>query len=116
MGKTGLLGAFEEIVLLALVRGGDEAYGVSVRRDIEERSGRSVAMGAVYATLDRLEEKGYAVSRVGDASESRRGRPRRYYIILPEGLKALTQCREVRGNMWEGIELPSPSGQAAKTK
>ena len=106
MGKTGLLGAFEETVLLALVRGGDDAYGVSVRREIEERSGRQVTMGAVYATLDRMEEKGYAKSRVGDASEARRGRPRRYYQILPDGLEALAQCQEVRGNMWEGIQLP----------
>ena len=115
MGKTGLLGAFEETVLLALVRGGDEAYGVSVRREIEERSGRSVTIGAVYATLDRLEEKGYAVSRVADASEARRGRPRRYYKILPEGLEGPAQGRGVRGNMWEGIERPVVS-RVGRTK
>jgi len=75
VGKTGVLGAFEELVLLALLQQGKNAYGVSIRRELEERSGSDVTMGAVYATLDRLEDKGLVRPRPGEANESRRGRP-----------------------------------------
>lgn len=110
MGKTGALGAFEELVLLALVRLGPAAYSVSVRREIEERSGSEVSMGAVYATLDRLEEKGYASSRLGDGSRSESGRPRRFYAIEEAGVEALARSRSVRDRMWEGVEL-SPASE-----
>lgn len=105
MGKTGVLGAFEELVLLALLQQGKNAYGVSIRRELEERSGSDVTMGAVYATLDRLEDKGLVRPRPGEAKESRRGRPRRYYDILTDGVAALDQTRRVRNTMWQGIEL-----------
>lgn len=105
MGKTGVLGAFEELVLLALLQQGKSAYGVSIRRELEERSGSDVTIGAVYATLERLEDKGMVRPRAGEANESRRGRPRRYFDILPGGLAALEQTRLVRDNMWQGIDL-----------
>ena len=112
MGKTGVLGAFEELVLLALLQQGKTAYGVSIRRELEERSGSDVTMGAVYATLDRLEDKGMVRPRGvddggsgGETTESRRGRPRRYFDILPGGLEAREQTRRVRNTMWQGIEL-----------
>ena len=105
MGKTGVLGAFEELVLLALVQQGRDAYGVSIRRELEERTGSDVTMGAVYATLERLVDKGLVHPRTGESKESRRGRPRRYYDILKEGVAALDQTRRVRDTMWEGIEL-----------
>ncbi len=105
MGKTGVLGAFEELVLLALLQQGDQAYGVSIRRELQERTGTDVTMGAVYATLERLENKGLVRPRTGETKESRRGRPRRYYTILSEGIAALDQTRRVRETMWEGIEL-----------
>jgi len=106
VGKTGVLGAFEELVLLALLQQGKNAYGVSIRRELEERSGSDVTMGAVYATLDRLEDKGLVRPRSEKAKESRRGRPRRYYDIVPNGVAALDQTRRVRDTMWRGIELP----------
>ena len=105
MGKTGVLGAFEELVLLALLQQGKTAYGVSIRRELEERSGSDVTMGAVYATLERLEDKGLVRPRQGEAKESRRGRPLRYFNILPSGVAALEQTRRVRDTMWQGIEL-----------
>ncbi|HSR43465.1 MAG TPA: helix-turn-helix transcriptional regulator [Longimicrobiales bacterium] len=109
MGKTGALGAFEELVLLALLRLGETAYSVSVRREIEDRTGSEISMGAVYATLDRLEEKGYASSRLGDGSRSGSGRPRRFYAVEEEGREALARSREVRGRMWDGVEpFPAP--------
>ena len=109
VGKTGVLGAFEELVLLALLQQGEDAYGVSIRRELEERTGSDVTMGAVYATLERIEDKGLvrprAVGIRGETKESRRGRPRRYYDILQQGVDALDQTRRVRDTMWGGIEL-----------
>lgn len=105
LSKTGVLGAFEELILLALVHQGTNAYAVSIRRELAERSGSEVAMGAVYATLDRLEAKGLVCSRDGEPGEAGRGRPRRYYDIHPDGVAALEQTREVRATMWRGIDL-----------
>ena len=106
MGRDdGLLGAFEELVLLAVVRGQGDAYGMTVRREIEERSGRSVTIGAVYATLDRLEGKGLVSSRVGASDESRRGRARRHFRVLPAGVDALEATRVARDGLWDGVDL-----------
>jgi PadR family transcriptional regulator PadR len=105
MGRDGLLGAFEELVLLAVVRGRGEAYGMTVRREIEERSGRDVTIGAVYATLDRLEAKGLVESRLGSGHQTRRGRARRHFRVLPAGVEALELTRGARDGLWEGVEL-----------
>lgn len=106
MGRDdGLLGAFEELVLLAVARGQGDAYGMTVRREIEERSGRSVTIGAVYATLDRLEGKGFVTSRIGSGGESRRGRARRHFRILDAGIEALEATRGARDGLWDGLDL-----------
>ena len=105
MGKTGVLGAFEELVLLAVFHQGSVAYGVSVRRELEERTVSDVTMGAVSATLDRLEEKGLLVSRTGERTVSRRGRPRRYFALSPAGVAELERTRSVRDSMWAGADL-----------
>jgi len=110
LGKTGVMGAFEELVLLALIRQGEQAYAVSIRRELAERSGSDVAMGAVYATLDRLESKGMIAARDGEPGEAGRGRPRRYYDILPVGVEALEQTRSVRRSLWQGIDLEAEAG------
>ncbi len=107
MSKGTYLGTFEEIVLLALMQVGEGAYGMTIRRDIEDRSGRSVSIGAVYSTLDRLQTKGYVSSRLADPSTVRRGRARRYFKVDPAGAKALRRSREVVNSMWEGLE-PGP--------
>lgn len=107
MTKISYLGAFEEIVLLALIQVGEGAYGMTVRREIEERSGRSVSIGAVYATLDRLEKKGYVSSSLADPATVRRGRARRYFRIERAGEEALYRSREIVSSMWEGLE-PGP--------
>lgn len=106
MGKTGVLGAFEELVMLALIRQGDDAYGVSIRRDLVEQTGTEVTMGAVYATLDRLEQKRLIRVREDNAPEGRRGRPRRYFEILPAGIRDLARSQEVRETMWSGVDIP----------
>lgn len=103
MGQEGLLGSFEELVLLAVARKEDRAYGMTVRREIQERTGRDVAVGAVYATLERLVDKGLLKTWTADASQVRRGRARRYYRLLPDGARALQRAREVHLAMWEGL-------------
>jgi len=112
MTKDGLLGSFEEQVLLAVLHAGDEPYGMTIRREIEARTGRSVTIGAVYATLDRLEDKGLLDSWTGDPDDSRSGRARRYFRLEPAGEEALARSREVHSSMWEGIELDRAPGES----
>jgi len=104
MGDAALLGAFEELVLLALVHLDRESYGMALRREIARRSGRDVSIGAVYATLSRLEGKGYLETYLHDGGEDRGGQPRRMYRLLPVGADVLARTGEVRGNMWEGVD------------
>lgn len=115
LGKTGVLGAFEELVLLAVLHQGHEAYAVSIRRELADRLGSDVAMGAVYATLDRLDEKRLVAPREGDRAAAGPGRPRTYYDVLPDGLAALEQTRQVRKTMWQGIRLPASAGNRTIT-
>lgn len=110
MGKTGALGSFEEMVLLAVVQQGDDAYAVTIRREIAERSGSEVTMGSVYATLDRLETKGLVSSRTDAEPDGRRGRPRRYYRVTPAGATGLAETRRIRETMWSGIDPASLDG------
>lgn len=99
------MGEFEQLVLLAILRLGDDAYGMQVRTEIESRTGREVSYGAVYTTLDRLEQKGYVAWRMGEAAPVRGGRARKYFRVLPEGRAALRATQEVLRTMWEGVRL-----------
>ena len=105
-----VLGTFEQAVLLALVRPetplGKEAYGRAILKEVQTRLGRSVAAGAVYSTLDRLEQKGLVSSKVGEGTEVRAGRPRRYYAIEPAGVHALNEARDAVDRLWAGIRGP----------
>jgi DNA-binding PadR family transcriptional regulator len=103
MGKGEFLGEFEQLVLLALLRLGDDAYGMTVRREIEERAARAVSIGAVYATLDRLEEKGLARSYLGETSESRGGRAKKCFRITGAGARALERSQQAIRGMLEGL-------------
>ncbi len=103
MAKGDYLGEFEQLVLLALLRLGDGAYGMTVRREIEERTGREVAIGAVYATLDRLESKGLVTSSEAAGDAEREGRARRFFSVTAEGLRALRASREALTRMWQGL-------------
>ncbi len=104
MGTTSPLGDFEQLVLLAVLRLRQQAYGVGIRREIEQRTGRPVSRGAVYVTLDRLEEKGYLSSVRADEPAPRSGQARRYYRVEPEGLTALEAAHSALRNMWSGLE------------
>lgn len=107
MSDHSLLGTFEERVLLAVIHCRPDAYGMTIRREMEERMGRSVSLSAVYTTLERLKLKGYVETNDGDPSTARRGRARRYVALLPAGALALTHTREATERMWGGL---SPDG------
>lgn len=111
MAKGKFLGEFEQVVLLAVVRLGAEAYGARIRQEVEERTGRPVAVGAIYSTLDRLVAKGYLSARDGDASPDRGGRPKRYFRLQPAGVAALETSRRILDRMWDGVRLPGSAPQ-----
>ena len=104
MNKVTYVGELEQMVLLAVLRLGDEAYGMSVRREIGEHAGRRVARGAVYVTLDRLVKKGYLASHLADSTPERGGRAKRYFGLTDDGLSALRAAREALLGLWEGQE------------
>jgi PadR family transcriptional regulator len=101
-----VLGAFEQAVLLAIVRLRDEAYGRAILKEVQERLGRNVAAGAVHATLERLENKGLVGSRLGSGTPIRAGRPRRYYRLQPRGVRALNEARAAAETLWRGLKWP----------
>ena len=100
-----ILGEFEQLVLLALIRLGPEAYGATIRREIEARTGRDLAISAVYITLNRLELKGLVRSRVGDPTPQRGGRRRKHFVILPAGRRAIAYACQAFGQMVKGLGL-----------
>jgi PadR family transcriptional regulator PadR len=104
MARREHLGEFEHIVLLAVLRLGEDAYGVPIRLDIETRTGRALTVGALYRTLDRLEAKGYVTSWFGEPTPERGGRSRRYFKVRPLGLRTLRASRDALAAMWDGLE------------
>jgi PadR family transcriptional regulator PadR len=94
---------FELMILLAVLRLGDEAYGVPIAREIETTGGRSVVLGAVYAALDRLEVNGLVVSAVGDPTPARGGRAKKFFRITATGLRAVRQTQQALTSLWTGI-------------
>jgi len=101
-----VLGSFEQAVLLAVIRLGDDAYGRAILKDVQSRLERDVAPGAVHATLDRLEKKALLASKLGSGTPIRAGRARRYYRLLPAGVRALNDAREAVNNIWRGFKWP----------
>ena len=100
-----VLGEFEQLVLLALMRLGPDAYGATIRREIEARTGRDLAISAVYVTLERLEIKGLVKSRIGDPTPQRGGRRRKHFALQPAGRRAITVACRAFKLMTEGLEL-----------
>ena len=98
------LGEFEHIVLLAILRLGDEAYAIPIREEIESRTDRDVARGALYTALERLETKGMLRSRMSEPLPERGGRSRRYFTITPAGLAAMRSSRRSLLQLWQGLE------------
>ena len=104
MSESFNLGEFEHVVLLAVLRLGDAAYAVPILDEIERCTGRSVARGSVYVTLDRLETKGFLRSRLGDPTAERGGRAKRYYALRPRAVEALRDSRRALVALWRGLE------------
>lgn len=103
MTERAFLGEFEHFVLATALRLG-RGYGAELIRELETRTGRQVQGGALYATLDRLEAKGFLVSEMGPSDPQRGGRPKRFVRVTPEGLRALADHREALLRVWEGME------------
>lgn len=103
MGTPPPLGDFEQLVLLALVRLGDRAYGIAIHQEIVERGGRDVSVAAVYKTLERLEDKGFAASSVGEPTAERGGRRKKFFQIRPAGLRALRHAIASLKRMADGL-------------
>jgi DNA-binding PadR family transcriptional regulator len=104
MTDRSFLGEFEHMLLAAVIRLGEDAYGASILMEIEKRAGRRVPSGSLYVTLDRLERKGLIRSHAGDPEPGRGGRPKRFVRITPDGLKAVREVREAMLSLWAGIE------------
>ena len=107
------LGEFEQLVILALLRLGESAYVMTVRREIEERAKRRVSLGALYATLDRLENKGLIRSRSGQPDGTRRGRAKRFFTVEAAGERALRNTLHSLDRMRDGLlqfALPLETG------
>ena len=101
-----VLGSFEQAVLIAIVRLKDEAYGRAILKDVQARLDRDIAPGAVHATLDRLEKKALLSSKCGSGTPVRAGRARRYYRLMPAGVRALNDARAAADNIWRGLKWP----------
>lgn len=93
------------MVLLTIVRLGDEAYGVPISRELLDLAGREVALGSIYATLDRLEKKGFVESLVGEPTPERGGRAKRYFHITPAGLRAVQLTLGALTKLWKGLPV-----------
>ena len=104
VGKLPSLGEFEVVVLMAVLHVGDEAFGSAIRDELEARSGRPASRGAVYITLDRLEEKGLLRSVLRDGTSSRGLRPRRYFTLTADGTAALRSAVSLVARMHRGLE------------
>ena len=100
----GYPGEFELLVLLAVLQAGDDAYAVSVRKEIERRTGRDVSRGAVYVTLDRLEKKGYLRTWLGDPTPERGGKAKRFYAVKRAGIAAIKASERALRAMREGLD------------
>jgi len=110
MPSRDYLGNFELIVMLSLMRLDENAYGVPISREIEETTGREVALASVYATLERLESKGLVSSELGDPTPERGGRAKKFFHITARGLREVRAARRVLRKLWR--RLPQLEGRA----
>jgi DNA-binding PadR family transcriptional regulator len=99
------LGELEELVLLTIASLGDQAYGVAIQRDLEQRCNRHLTIGALHATIARLEEKGFLKSWLGGATAERGGRSKRFFEITQSGRKAVAEARHLRDELWQLAKL-----------
>jgi len=103
VGTPPSVGDFEQLVLLALVRLGDQAYGIAIHNEIVQRAGREVTVASVYKTLERLEDKGFAASSLGEPTAERGGRRKKYFRVQPAGRRALRHALASLRRMSDGL-------------
>lgn len=105
MDKEKFLGEFEQFLLLAILRLGDNAYGSTIRQLLADSISRDVTIGALYTTLERLEKKGLVESRMGESTSERGGRAKKYFKVSAQGQTALRRSKQALSNMWQGLTL-----------
>ena len=105
MTRSSALNDLEQFVLLALLRLGEDAYGATIRAEIEDRASRAVSMAAVYAALDRMKRGGLVEVQMSEPLPERGGRARKYFRLTPAGSQALGDARDAMARMWDGVEL-----------
>lgn len=101
--KITKLGEFEELVLLTVVALQDQAYGVEIKRELEERLNEKLSVGSIQSALKRMEEKGFLTSEFGEATQKRGGKRKRIYAATPQAHRILTEMKEIRARLWESI-------------
>jgi DNA-binding PadR family transcriptional regulator len=104
MAETTPLGELEQLILLAILRLGPGAYGLSIARELETQAGRRLSRGALYTSLDRLEAKGFLRWRLEAGGPERQSLPKRVYTVLPRGVSALRTSQQILRRMWRGLE------------
>lgn len=109
MKKRSYLGEFELMVILTVIRLGDDAYGVPITRELERQREKEVSVGSVYAALERMEAKGLVHSNIGDPTPERGGKAKRYFRATKQGLREAQEMREVLTRLWKG--LPELKGE-----
>ena len=97
----GYIGEFEELVLLTIAALDADAYGVGIKEDIEKRTDRSISIGALHSTITRLEEKGFVKSHLGEPTQERGGRRKRYFQLTNQGKEALRNVKALRDQLWD---------------
>jgi DNA-binding PadR family transcriptional regulator len=103
MRKRDYLGHFELMVLLAVIRVGEDAYGVPIAHEIEARTGKEVLLGSIYAALERMEEKGLVSSALGDPTPERGGRAKKYFRVTAKGLREAREAQRTLVKLWQGV-------------
>ena len=111
MPRGAFLGEFEQLILLAVVRLKDAAYGIRIRDEIEARTGREISIVSVYSAIDRMEKRAFVSSRLGEPSAERGGRAKRFYRIEQPGVYALHASRVSLASLWDGVELDPDAWQ-----
>ena len=104
---------FEELVLLAVLVAGTEAYGAALQEVLQKDAGRDVSLGAIYTALERLTKKGFVTSQLGEPTPVRGGRRKRHYELTPEGLEHVTEAHRVRNRMWDRVSPEALEGDVA---
>lgn len=104
MSPADSLGRFQQLVMLAALRLGDDAYGARIQEELESTAGRFVSISTVYVTMERLEKKGFVESWLGEPTPVRGGRSKRFYRLTEDGVRALREARDELFRMWRGLE------------